>query len=501
MKSFAALFAGRDDVAGRYELPAGVKPSQKGKLAGRAQTLREAITEADYKKHNDGKRRLGIVPIRPSDNTVTWFALDADIYKTPTLHKDIVAKINRLMLPLVVTKSKSGGAHLWCFFRDPVPAAKAVDLAKDFIKKLGLDPKTEIFPKQTTINVNDDGNWINLPYFGDTCHGVADDGERELTLKEFLSHANGRVATLEDAKITKANTDASTEDAPPCIEKMLEDGIEEGGRNSAMAQIAVYLLKSDEDNWEDRLVEINDTKCFPPLSHDEIKTINRSVRNKNYQYLCNQQPMCSLCDKPTCVTRKYGVGTGEATAGKGAVVLVDQLEKIDGDEPTYRVTMQGRTFELPSIEHLNNFKLFRTQVMKRLDLAIPTTTQKMWDLQVGELLKHVHTIQAPKDTVIGARVVREFNKWVGRCHATKSAEVIILGQVFYDKPKGKLFFGASDFLDICDRKFPKLQRNQIWKYLHDEGAEEARLQIAGAQLDVWCMPLKDESILGGRGRK
>lgn len=499
MKSFAALFAGRDDVAGRYLLPSGVKPSAKGKLAGRAQTLREVITDASYKAHNAGKQRLGIVPIRPSDNTVSWFALDADVYKSPTLHRDLAKKINRAMLPLVITKSKSGGAHLWCFFRDPVPAVRARDIAKDYVKKLGLDPKTEIFPKQETIDVADDGSWINLPYFGDTCVGLDETGERELDLKEFLSHANSRLVTLEDAQIAKKNSnDLGGSDAPPCVDAMLDEGLEEGGRNSAMAQIALYLLKSSPDDWEDRLAEINETKCHPPLDMDEIKTIIKSVRRKNYQYLCNQQPMCSLCDKKACLTRKYGVGDGE-NKEKSSVVMIDALEKIEGDEPTYRVTMMGRTFEVPVIEHLMNFRLFRIQVAKRLDVVLPAVTQKMWDAYIGDMLRDMDHVEAPADTIMAERVVTEFMDWAGRGAARSGPEVLIGGQLWYDEKSKLLYFRAQDFLEMCDRKF-KITRNHVWRFLRDRGATETMLTIKGVEHRVWTYPLTDERLITGRER-
>src|SRR3972149_10152995 len=125
MKSFAALFAGREDIWRPYVRPPYATAGARGKRKGAAATRREVVTDATYKKHLAGKERLGVVPIVPGTNTVSWFALDADLYKSPTLHRDLAKKINTLQIPLVLSKSKSGGAHLWCFFRDPIPAVRA----------------------------------------------------------------------------------------------------------------------------------------------------------------------------------------------------------------------------------------------------------------------------------------------------------------------------------------------------------------------------------------
>ncbi len=502
MKSFAALFAGRDDICGRYVLPPNVKPDARGKRKGAAATRREVVTEASYKKHLAGKERIGIVPIRPGDNSVSWFALDADLYKSPTLFRDLAKKINALQLPLVLSQSKSGGAHMWCFFRDPIPAVMARDIAKDYIKKLRLDPKTEIFPKQDSIQVEDDGNWINLPYFGKEAPGMDETGTRELTLKEFLSRANDMAVTLEDLKIKKRETNiAVLEDgdgAPPCVETMMTEGIEEGGRNSALTQIGVYLIKSDPDAWEDKLIDANERHCHPPLSMDELKVIIKSLQKKDYAYLCNQQPMCSLCDKDTCLTRKFGVGSGENARTSG-VVVIENLEKIEGDEPSYRVTMMGgQQFTIPNAEALINFRIFKQQAFKRLNRMLPHCTQKMWEAYVGDLILTAPVIDPPPDTVLAERIRTELKKWIIRA-AARDKDVVIGGQPYYDETQKCVYFNGGDFLEMCDRQY-KCSRTQVWMSLRDRGGVEEDLEINGETHKVWRYPVPDEKWIEKRGK-
>jgi hypothetical protein len=62
---------------------------------------------------------LGIIPIR-DDSTCSWGCIDVDTY--PLEHNKIVEKIRRLELPLIVCRSKSGGAHLFLFTEEPVTA-------------------------------------------------------------------------------------------------------------------------------------------------------------------------------------------------------------------------------------------------------------------------------------------------------------------------------------------------------------------------------------------
>ncbi len=140
---------------------------------------------------------LGIVPILP-DGTCSWFAIDVDDYSLN--HHQVVIDIERKELPLVVCRSKSGGAHLYCFIDGFIPATLAIDLAKKWATELGYE-KSEIFPKQTKLDEDATGNWIITPYYGadkavDFAYGIQ--GER-LSLDEFIQWANAKQLTTDEA--------------------------------------------------------------------------------------------------------------------------------------------------------------------------------------------------------------------------------------------------------------------------------------------------------------
>ena len=66
-------------------------------------------------------------------------------------------------------RSKSGGAHVYLFVQEPIPAKDMIDKLKSFSAFFGQGV-CEIYPKQPKIgNRKDDskyGNWINMPYSG-----------------------------------------------------------------------------------------------------------------------------------------------------------------------------------------------------------------------------------------------------------------------------------------------------------------------------------------------
>jgi hypothetical protein len=411
-----------------------------------------------------------------------WFAIDVDVYKDDNLHANLVSKIERSALPLCVTKSKSGGVHAWCFFKSPVPAVEARTLAKTFASMLGLPRTVEIFPKQDNSREEDSGSWINLPYFGGTCHGVGPDGKASLNLDEFLAHANTRL-TVPTASVKPVRANSEHSEAPPCVQRMLAEGVEEGGRNSALTQIAIYLKRAFPDDWQTRVQDWNKEHFAPSLTWDECSSIIESVEAKDYQYLCKQQPMASICDKPSCLRRKFGVGQGEGVAD---VLVFDALEKIDGEEPIYRIAMFGRTFQATPAQ-LFAYNDFRRKAMAALDRLLPPMKQAEWEQILSTQLARMDVTEAASDTEMRDRVIKKFKEWVSQT-CSRNPDRLKVGIPFYDDSSKAIIFRGDDFMSVIDRTF-KEPRNKVYVYMRDAGVISTNITITDADGGVHHMPV------------
>ena len=169
--SFADIFQGFTKRFGQYTVQ-GINET-KNKHEGRASTLDRAPTIEDYEKHIAGEQRMGIVPLMDDGRSIRFAAIDVDVYpakEEPNRDLIIDAIVKQIgERPLFVTRSKSGGAHIWLLTKDPVDATVAFKAMKELAGELGYG-NAEIFPKQTVRNdPSDTGNWINIPYFGDIC--------------------------------------------------------------------------------------------------------------------------------------------------------------------------------------------------------------------------------------------------------------------------------------------------------------------------------------------
>ncbi len=186
---FAQLFAGLQSAHGVYNNLA--EADTQGKKVGtERRTVRGPVTVDLYERHLKGESGLGICPIR-SDSSVLFGAVDIDVYAELN-HAVLAGEIGKL--PLVVCRSKSGGAHVYCFTSEPVAAALMVSKLKEIAAMLGHG-NAEIFPKQIVMQPDENGqecgSWINLPYFNGVMaarFAVQPDGIA-MDLTEFLDEA------------------------------------------------------------------------------------------------------------------------------------------------------------------------------------------------------------------------------------------------------------------------------------------------------------------------
>ena len=179
---FKSIFNGLDIAYGTYVIKG---ERGDGKQNGQATVVRKPPTDDLWERHLAGvEPSLGIIPIC-ADNTCIWGCIDIDQY--PIDHRGLVEKIASLNLPLVVCRSKSGGAHCFLFTTESIPARDMQDYLKACAALLG-EAGREIFPKQAEILVDrgDTGNFLNLPYF------AGDDGTR------YAFNLDGSAATLEE---------------------------------------------------------------------------------------------------------------------------------------------------------------------------------------------------------------------------------------------------------------------------------------------------------------
>ena len=161
IEKFKSIFAGLDRAHGVTIVED--TNGNGSKVKGKSFVKRQPVTDSLWQKHLNGEENLGIIPIN-DDNQCRWGCIDIDSYAGFD-HKKLIDKITSMKLPLIVCRSKSGGAHIFLFTSDYVSAKLMRDKLVQIKAVLGYGG-SEVFPKQTELKSKDDtGNFLNLPYF------------------------------------------------------------------------------------------------------------------------------------------------------------------------------------------------------------------------------------------------------------------------------------------------------------------------------------------------
>ncbi len=137
---------------------------------------------------------IGVPPLCP-DNKVAFAAIDLD---EPDFE---AAQEMQGYLPgnTWIERSRSGNAHVWAFFTEPLDAWVAMGIMREATFAAGKDG-VEVFPKNHDFERVRYGNYINLPFHGDERRIITDirpagsgDAQtmcwRPLNLEQFLRDA------------------------------------------------------------------------------------------------------------------------------------------------------------------------------------------------------------------------------------------------------------------------------------------------------------------------
>ena len=324
VKRFMNLFRGYEQAHGQYRVQ---KKEADGKMSGRAVTVSEPPTEEHFSMHlKGGEFILGIIMLK-QDNSCNFGVIDIDIRGDVKLKESLESLEKKIRnTPLVMCRSKSGGAHLYLFCEPAIPAIDMVNKLNEFAAGLGYGG-AEIFPKQISrANEMDRGNWINLCYWdGDETERFAIHDSHKLNLSEFLDLAEKKRTTYEELEKIQPELVDHFSDGPPCLQHIMTMGFPEGGRNISLFNAGVYYRKKNPDGWQEDLMRFNYEQLDEPLPSGEVNGLIKSVSKKEYAYTCKQSPICNYCEKSKCIKREFGIGG----YGGGQAIEISSITKYE----------------------------------------------------------------------------------------------------------------------------------------------------------------------------
>lgn len=483
---------------------------------GSARTVDKPAGIAEFTAHLNGEVGLGICPATP-EGLVFFAAIDVDNHNGATDHFGICEVVTKLGLPAIVTQTRRKGAHIYFFFPDGVQGSIVVPwlegLAKHFLK---FGNPVEVFPKQKILVGTNKGNWINLPYFSaEIGHRYAILETQPLGLDEFIEWAETNPATV-PTNVTPTRTATDKEvigtmnhsEAPPCIIRILEGGVEEGARSNAMFALGTYLrIREYEGDLVTALREWNKNLFSPKLADGQLTDAARRLAGGGYNYRCSDHPLCDTCDRPTCITREFGIHAKQEDIGthKPVIITFKDLVKVLTNPPTYKLHVgpdegEGWMINLETDE-LFIFMEVRKKVFDVTGTLIPKMKDSAWEKIVKALNTDRTEVPAPLDAKPTAAVeaaVMEFCRTAERPDAQGkpkfgSTKDLLMGRPVAmldpDTKKPSVYFRSQDLeLHLRRKRITSHKGRELWMVLSEMGCTYDEFKIDGAGVVAWAKP-------------
>jgi len=467
---FYSIFRGNRNFYVKHQPPFNEDPEtgkRKGTWVGIAKdkSTKEVLPLAidKYKEHLEGGDGVAIEPLLP-DNTCFLAVIDIDehgINFTP-----LIKKLYKHGLKFVPFQSKSGGLHIYFFFKSAEPGAKVIETVQRVIDTFGLGrlytnakgkSKVEIFPKHAVLKPDSLGSCLFLPYYNiahpDECRQkmISDEGKL-LGVVKGLAACPGMFTSVSEINAT---LDALPyNDAPYCVQMLaLTGALGDGdGRNDFIYQVGVYLKKKQKENFLDEMLAVNNELAEPQPEGDVKATFN-SVMSKQLEYKCKTGPCAEYCDTKQCRKREYGVGkekgnhfTGFAAWGEISRVLAEEpyyLWKVQVDEngPTKEIRIDGEA------DLMNEFVVARACV-RCVNKAPLIVKPNDWIAIVNQSLIGIENRQIEVDRGTDTSEMSALKDYFIRYLTHKQvqsgqANLVGLGQVYADA--GGYYFTSEGF--------------------------------------------------------
>lgn len=479
---------------------------------GRAWSKLSPLTPELWAAHLEGRIGVGGGPIR-DDHTCMWAGLDLDNHG---MDEDLpIAKIwddiqaNRL--PLITCRTKSGGVHCYVFFSEAQPAAKIRNVMAGWARRIGY-PKCEIFPKQSSLREDTKGgrqlpNPMNFPYFGgDDTNRYCVDNTKRLSTQDFVLLAEKKRMTSASIKLAMIE---GHEEAPPCLQRMMVEGVPGGQRNEALYNFVTYLKKAFPDSVTEEAKQINFSVFDKPIGSSEFTRTVNSASRPECRYRCHEEPMRSYCDRETCQTRKYGIGKDEYDALSAAADLpkFTDLIKYVSEPVLWEMKIDGRTVAAIPTSKLLDWRIMREIIAEKLTKVVPLVKPQEWERILQPLMAEARIVETPDDASIAGVIRERLREFASKTDLTNKGQNIddrramLRGLPCVQEYQGErvVMFRQMDLIAFLKRsKSEELKGIHLWMAVKELGLDHAKLRVGGnANINVWYLPVRE--VLNDRG--
>ena len=328
------------------------------KVEGKSFIEKKPVTKELWQNHLNGTGpNLGVFPLT-REGTCKWGAIDIDVNNFD--YEDLLNRIRKQKLPLIMFRSKSGRAHVYMVMKDFTPAQEVQTVMKKFAGKLGLADKLDrVYPMQTSLSKNDFGSWLNMPYYNqeETSTCAYKDNFDGATIEEFFEMYDKYVQTdlsqhlVEEVKqnIKKPKEKTLEDFLLPCTKNCLKlnnNKIPDENRNDYLLHMYTWSMRAVEKgvkkipeyskmDAETLLKYFNQEYMARPVEEKEIQNTIFKSKDKEYKYLCKKPTITKYCDSSACTRHLCGITPLDAEKLVKATQALGKITRYLSEPPIF----------------------------------------------------------------------------------------------------------------------------------------------------------------------
>jgi hypothetical protein len=484
INDFIKLFAGNTEAHGVHLY--GDSPVEPGKKSeGQSFTVVEKVRDEAYIAHLQGGKGLGIVPVN-ADGNCKFSVIDVDIYNKD--HGPILTAIYSFDMPIVPFRSKSGGLHIYLFYKDWVKASYAIDTMTEFRAVLGLSAKTEIFPKQKKLAEGGVGSWINMPYYnlGDRGQYMLDKNGGRVDIEDALPHCLNHM--IENSGLVKFLEELPISDGPPCLQSIFLKKTT-SFRNNYLFGVSTYYKAKIGDDFPRPVEEANLALDDPIDLKELMNTVIGSQKKKVYSYKCSEEPICNICSKAVCKKRKFGISSNEISE-----LSFGDFVQYRSSPPMYTWELNGKRIRFFSEEDMIYQDRFRKMCLRELHIFPSKLSDPAWTKILNTALSNIIVKEESLEETMsdGSLFMDHLTEFLTKRAPAVTKAQIVVDRVFYDHEMDAYIFRARNLVTflLITKQFRTYGLVELQEKLKDMGAKPVQYTVdpLHKNVRVWAMP-------------
>src|ERR1035437_1932790 len=273
---------------------------------------------------------------------------------------------------------------------------------------------------------------------------------------------------------------------PPCLKELTDEGLPTGTRNVGLFSYGVFYRKSSPNGWQDKLRYHNQNYVSPPLASREVEALVKSLESRQYQYKCDESPLCEHCDRKTCLTLPYGIGNKPWEDDNNFdEIVVSNLRKIVTDPPTYILEVNGRDLHLES-DSFRSYDKLRKRAFEIHDAVIRPMKQAQWEQKLRGLLATKTDIEAPDDASSYGAINSKIDDFLCMSDRAKGREDLLRGLPIVEGEK--ILFQVPHLQKYLLSQKTIIENKDLFASLHRRQCSSELIKIKGKVVRAWSIP-------------